>query len=117
MPFALRAFLCRLSAALFFRRRNANTSTFVDRRRKFNRTRPCSFAGCNGTMYIRDALETAPAPHTLEWPWRPTWVCAQDSAHSEVASAAEYFEGLRVLRRKPENRTHVNGSTSEKPPR
>ena len=27
--------------------------------------------------------------HTLEWPWRASWVCDQDAAHFEVATAAE----------------------------
>lgn len=41
-------------------------------------TRPCTVAGCKGTMYFHDRRESADAPHTLEWPWYATWVCAEN---------------------------------------
>ena len=31
----------------------------------------------------------AAGPHTLEWPWRATWVCQANPAHIEVATPAE----------------------------
>jgi hypothetical protein len=38
----------------------------------------CTFAGCTGTMEYHPARSTAPAPHTLAWGWRATFVCDTD---------------------------------------
>ena len=48
--------------------------------------------GCDGTMYFHDRREPAYAPHTLEWRWYATWVCAENSAHFELITDAEYRE-------------------------
>jgi hypothetical protein len=55
-------------------------------------TRPCPVAGCKGTMYFHDRREPADAPHTLEWPWYATWVCAENPAHFQLVTDAEYRE-------------------------
>lgn len=60
-------------------------------------TKPCPVVGCGGTMYFHHPLTVADAPHTLEWPWHATWVCAQDGGHFEVVSEAGYSEVLRLL--------------------
>jgi hypothetical protein len=52
-------------------------------------TRPCTVAGCNGTMYFHDRREAADAPHTLEWPWYATWVCAENPTHVQLLTDAE----------------------------
>ena len=57
--------------------------------------KPCTVAGCDGTMYFHDRMTEAAAPHTLEFPWYATWVCAQDAGHFEVIPEAEYREILR----------------------
>ena len=56
-------------------------------------TKACTFAGCGGTMHFNAALDAVPAPHTLEWPWRATWVCGSDPAHIAVATMAEQLTG------------------------
>lgn len=60
-------------------------------------TKPCPADGCAGAMYFHHPLTVADAPHTLEWPWHATWVCAQDCRHFEVVSEAGYSEILRLL--------------------
>ena len=53
-------------------------------------TRPCTVASCKGTMIFHDRPEEAPAPHTLEWPWYATWVCAENPALFQLVTDAEY---------------------------
>ena len=60
--------------------------------RAITMTKPCTVADCEGTMHFHDRRETAAAAHTLEWPWYPTWVCAENSAHFELLTDAEYLE-------------------------
>jgi hypothetical protein len=55
-------------------------------------TKPCTVADCKGMMHFHDRRDTAKAAHTLEWPWYPTWVCAENSAHFELLTDAEYLE-------------------------
>ena len=43
-------------------------------------------------MYFHDRPETADAPHTLEWPWYDTWVCAENPAHFQLVTDADYRE-------------------------
>jgi hypothetical protein len=50
-------------------------------------------------MYFHAALVAAPAPHTLEWPWRATWVCAENSAHWQIAEDSELRQLRRVAKR------------------
>ena len=51
--------------------------------------RNCSVPGCVGTMRFNPRQREAAGEHTLEWPWRATWVCQANPAHIEVATAAE----------------------------
>ena len=51
--------------------------------------KPCTVLGCGGTMRFKPALNEVGAPHTLEWPWRATWVCEANPAHIEIATPAE----------------------------
>jgi hypothetical protein len=44
-------------------------------------------------MRFMPALNEAGAPHTLEWPWRATWVCRKNPAHFEIATAADEKKG------------------------
>ena len=60
--------------------------------RAFTIAKPCTVADCKGTMHFHDRRETAGAVHTLEWPWYPTWVCAENSAHCELLTDAEHLE-------------------------
>jgi anti-anti-sigma factor len=69
----------------------------VDHRNEVAPTKPCVVPGCTGTMVFHKRLHYADAPHTLEWPWYPTWQCLQDSAHIQVASRAEVREIVRKL--------------------
>jgi len=55
-------------------------------------TKPCAAADCKGTMLFHDRREAADAPHTLEWPWYPTWVCGENPAHFELVTEREYLE-------------------------
>jgi hypothetical protein len=50
-------------------------------------TKPCTVPGCAGTMYFHERLTVAPGEHTLGWPWRDYWECAQDSTHVELLAA------------------------------
>ena len=52
-------------------------------------SKPCTVAGCEGMMRFHPRQPEASAPHTLEWPWRATWVCDKDTAHFEVATDDE----------------------------
>jgi hypothetical protein len=54
--------------------------------------KPCVAPGCSGTMYFQERLAVAQAPHTLEWPWHATWVCAENSAHFQIISESERRE-------------------------
>ena len=67
----------------------------------------CSVGGCDGIMYFRDAMRTANAQHTLEWPWHHTWVCSRDSAHFEIVGARQYQEIRRVRRERELQRPYV----------
>ena len=58
-------------------------------------SKPCTVAGCGGTMEYRSARSLADAPHTLEWDWRPTFVCDKDKTHAEVLSPDENEAALR----------------------
>jgi hypothetical protein len=49
----------------------------------------CTFSGCVGTMRFNACQREAAGLHTLEWPWRATWVCQANPAHIEVATPAE----------------------------
>ena len=49
----------------------------------------CTFSGCVGTMRFHPRQREAAGEHTLEWPWRATWVCQANPAHIEVATPAE----------------------------
>ena len=57
--------------------------------------KPCSVPGCEGKMHLREPMTVADAPHTLELPWQASWVCAHDSAHTELVPRDEYFSSLR----------------------
>jgi hypothetical protein len=52
-------------------------------------SKPCPFDGCGGTMTLRPGLKEAATPHTLEWPWRATWVCGTNASHFEIATPAD----------------------------
>jgi len=43
-------------------------------------------------MRLHPGQEVAAGCHTLEWPWRATWVCQANPEHSEVATPAEEKE-------------------------
>ena len=58
-------------------------------------SKPCTVPGCGGTMRFKPPLNEAGAPHTLEWPWRATWVCSGNPAHFEIATAADEDKGIR----------------------
>jgi hypothetical protein len=49
----------------------------------------CTFSGCVGTMRFHSQQKEAAGEHTLEWPWRATWVCQANPAHIEIATPAE----------------------------
>jgi hypothetical protein len=49
-------------------------------------------------MYFHHPLTVADAPHTLEWPWHATWVCAHDCLDFELVSEGGYSEALPLLR-------------------
>ena len=49
----------------------------------------CTVSGCGGTMRFHPRQKEAAGAHTLEWPWRATWVCQANPAHIEVATPAE----------------------------
>ena len=51
--------------------------------------RNCTVPECGGTMRFHPRQQEASALHTLEWPWRATWVCETNPAHIEVATRAE----------------------------
>jgi hypothetical protein len=55
-------------------------------------SKPCVVPGCDGTMHFQPALTVADGPHTLEWPWRPSWRCAKDSAHVQLIAEDEARE-------------------------
>ncbi len=40
-------------------------------------------------MTFHPAQGVATGFHTLEWPWRATWVCQTNPAHMEVTTSAE----------------------------
>ena len=40
-------------------------------------------------MRFHPRQKEAAGAHTLEWPWRATWVCQANPAHIEVATPAE----------------------------
>jgi hypothetical protein len=46
-------------------------------------------------MHFKPRLKEAGAPHTLEWPWQATWLCRENAAHCEVATAADQREVAR----------------------
>ena len=52
-------------------------------------SKTCTFSGCGGTMTFHPRQQEAVGAHTLEWPWRATWVCQANPAHIEVATPAE----------------------------
>jgi hypothetical protein len=52
-------------------------------------SKSCTVSGCGGTMACHHRQKEASAPHTLEWPWRATWVCQVNPAHIEVVTPAE----------------------------
>jgi len=52
-------------------------------------SKTCTVAGCVGLMRFHPRQTEASAPHTLEWPWRATWVCQANPAHIEIATPAE----------------------------
>jgi hypothetical protein len=52
-------------------------------------SKDCTVPGCGGTMRFNSRRQEAAGLHTLEWPWRATWVCDRNAAHFEVATAAE----------------------------
>ena len=60
-------------------------------------TKPCTVGGCGGAMRFHPRQQVAPAPHTLEWPWQATWVCDNNSAHFEVATATDESPPLLPL--------------------
>jgi hypothetical protein len=49
----------------------------------------CTVSGCGGTMKFNPRQQEAAGLHTLEWPWRATWVCQANPAHIEIATPAE----------------------------
>jgi hypothetical protein len=53
------------------------------------RSKPCVVDGCGGTMHFHERQPVVDAPHTLEWPWRASWRCAKDAAHTQLATMAE----------------------------
>jgi len=55
-------------------------------------SKPCVVPGCDGTMHFQPALPVADGPHTLEWPWRPSWRCAKDPEHVELIATDEALE-------------------------
>ena len=40
-------------------------------------------------MRFHPRQQEAAGLHTLEWPWRATWVCQANPAHIEIATPAE----------------------------
>ena len=58
-------------------------------------TKPCTFVGCGGAMHFKPRLNEAGAPHTLEWRWQATWLCKENPAHVEIATAADEREAAR----------------------
>ena len=60
----------------------------------------CTVAGCDGTMHFHDQRVEAPAPHTLEWSWHATWVCARDSTHFEVVPNGDFRQIVRERERR-----------------
>ena len=58
-------------------------------------SRDCNVPGCGGKMRFNSRRQEAAGFHTLEWPWRATWVCDRDAAHFEVATAAEESAPVR----------------------
>jgi len=52
-------------------------------------TKSCTIPGCGGLMTLHPRQVEAAGAHTLEWPWRATWVCQTNPAHIEVATPAE----------------------------
>ena len=49
----------------------------------------CTVSGCDGTMRFHPQQKEAAGAHTLEWPWRATWVCQANPAHIEVVTPGE----------------------------
>ena len=52
-------------------------------------SKSCTVSGCGGTMRFHPQQKEAAGEHTLEWPWRATWVCQANPAHIQVATPAE----------------------------
>ena len=49
----------------------------------------CTVSGCDGTMRFNPRQKEAAGAHTLEWPWRATWVCQATPAHVAIVTPAE----------------------------
>jgi hypothetical protein len=90
-----RSRLSLIWAPLVLRRQKADVRLPVDLLPDSATTKPCHVSGCTGTMYFHNVQEVAHAPHTLEWRWRPTWVCAKDSTHFQVLTAGGRGQILR----------------------
>ena len=52
-------------------------------------SKSCTVSGCGGTMRFHPQQKEAAGEHTLEWPWRATWVCQANPAHIEVVTPGE----------------------------
>ena len=49
----------------------------------------CTVSSCGGMMTFHPRRREAAGEHTLEWPWRATWVCQANPAHIEVVTPGE----------------------------
>jgi hypothetical protein len=78
---------------------DADTKADRDRREVIMPSKPCVVPGCTGTMHYHKPIEVARGAHTLEWPWWPSWRCAQDSTHVQTISPAEARQTLEPLYR------------------
>lgn len=61
-------------------------------------SKPCIVPGCEGTMHFRAALPVADGQHTLEWPWRASWQCANDAAHVQLIAQDAAHEIVSTAR-------------------
>ena len=52
-------------------------------------SKDCTVSGCGGMMRFHPREKEAAGLHTLEWPWRATWVCQSNPAHIEVVTPAQ----------------------------
>jgi len=92
------------SSGRFLRIEDADTTPQpVAHRNKVTPSKPCVVPGCAGTMVFHKRLDVddvPDAPHTLEWPWRASWQCTEDSTHVQLLSSGEEREIVRSLHSK-----------------